>query len=134
MLKGLDSKGRRKIMKQLFSQLQPFDLRENLPEQIISKLRFNSRFETFRDVHLPVNKEALQKARNRIKFEELFFLQLILLRAKVKRNDTVKGFVFGEVGHLFNTFFSQNLPFALTGSTEEESCVRSAKTWDPEDK
>ncbi len=114
MLKGLDSKGRRKLIKQLFSQLRPQDLRENLPDAIISKLRFKNRYETFRDVHLPANKEALHHARNRIKFEELFFLQLILLRAKVKRNDTVKGFVFGEVGNLFNTFFSQNLPFALT--------------------
>jgi len=114
MLKGLDSKGRRKIIKQLFSQLRPHDLLENLSEPIISRLRFKNRYETFKDVHLPANKEALHAARNRIKFEELFFLQLILLRAKVKRNDTVKGFVFGEVGILFNTFFNQNLPFSLT--------------------
>ncbi len=114
MLKGLDSKGRRKIIKQLFSQLRPHDLQENLSEPIISKLRFKRRYETFKDVHLPADKETLHAARNRIKFEELFFLQLILLRAKVKRNNTVKGFVFGEVGTLFNTFFNQNLPFSLT--------------------
>ena len=114
MLKGLDSKGRRKLIKQLFSQLRPQELRENLSDSIISKLRFNTRYETFKDIHLPANKEALQAARNRIKFEELFFLQLLLLRAKVKRQETVRGFVFGEVGTLFNTFFSQNLPFALT--------------------
>ncbi|MBK9981669.1 MAG: ATP-dependent DNA helicase RecG [Saprospiraceae bacterium] len=114
MLKGLDSKGRRKIIKQLFSQLRPHDIKENLSAVIISKLRFKNRFETFKDVHLPANNNDLQHARNRIKFEELFFLQLLLLRAKVKRNDTVRGFVFGEVGNLFNTFFSEKLPFRLT--------------------
>ncbi|MEO6130910.1 MAG: ATP-dependent DNA helicase RecG, partial [Saprospiraceae bacterium] len=81
---------------------------------IISKLRFRNRFETFKDVHLPSKKEELVAARNRIKFEELFFLQLILLRAKVKRNDTIRGFIFGEVGVLFNSFFNDKLPFTLT--------------------
>ncbi len=114
VLKGLDSKGRRKMIKQLFSQLRPNDIKENLSAAIISKLRFKTRYETFRDVHLPVHKNDLQHARNRIKFEELFFLQLLLLRAKVKRNDTVRGFIFGEVGNLFNTFFSEKLPFSLT--------------------
>ncbi|HZV68249.1 MAG TPA: ATP-dependent DNA helicase RecG [Saprospiraceae bacterium] len=114
MLKGLDSKGRRKIIKQLFSQLHPSDIRENLSAAIISKLRFKNRFETFKDVHLPANKESLHHARNRIKFEELFFLQLLLLRAKAKRIETIRGFVFGEVGTLFNTFFSEKLPFSLT--------------------
>lgn len=114
MLRGLDSKGRRKIIKQLFSQLRASDIRENLSSDIISKLRFKNRFDTFREVHLPANKEVLLAARNRLKFEELFFLQLLLLRAKVKRNDTVKGFVFGEVGAFFNTFFNEKLPFSLT--------------------
>lgn len=114
MLKGLDSKGRRKIMQQLFQLLRPNNIRENLPEGIISKLRFLPRFETFRSIHLPVSPDDLQRARNRIKFEELFFLQLILLRTKVKREESVKGFVFGEVGTLFNTFFAEHLPFALT--------------------
>ncbi|MEO6131936.1 MAG: DEAD/DEAH box helicase, partial [Saprospiraceae bacterium] len=114
MLKGLDSKGRRKIIKQLFSLLRPPDIRENLSADIISKLRFRNRFETFKDVHLPSKKEELVAARNRIKFEELFFLQLLLLRAKVKRNDTIKGFIFGEVGILFNSFFNEKLPFTLT--------------------
>lgn len=114
LLKGLDSKGRRKLIKQLISQLRPQDLNENLSASIISKLRFKSRFESFKDIHLPANKDDLQGARNRVKFEELFFLQLMLLRAKVKREETIKGFVFGEVGSLFNTFFSQHLPFTLT--------------------
>ncbi len=114
MLRGLDSKGRRKIIRQLMSQLNTYDIIENLPVNIISKLRFKSRFESFKDIHLPSNKEDLDRARNRIKFEELFFLQLVLLRSKVRREATIKGFVFGEVGTLFNTFFTDHLPFSLT--------------------
>lgn len=114
LLKGLDSKGRRKIIRQLFGQLKSADIRENLPQSMITKLRFKNRFDTFRSIHLPANKEDLHIARNRIKFEELFFLQLMLLRAKVRREETIKGFVFGEVGTLFNSFFSKHLPFALT--------------------
>ena len=106
VVRGLDSKGRRKIVKQLITQIRPHDIPENLPEPIISKLRFYSRFDTLKKIHFPNSQEELTKARNRMKFEELFFLQLMLLRAKVKREETVKGFVFGEVGHVFNTFYT----------------------------
>ena len=114
VIRGLDSKGRRKILKQLIVQLRPNDIPENLPEGMISKLRFYNRFDTLKKIHFPNSQEELTKARNRLKFEELFFLQLMLLRAKVKRAETVKGFVFGEVGQLFNTFYTNHLPFTLT--------------------
>jgi ATP-dependent DNA helicase RecG len=114
VIRGLDSKGRRKIVKQLITQLRPNDIPENLPEGMISKLRFYNRFDTLKKIHFPNSQEELTKARNRLKFEELFFLQLMLLRAKVKRAETVKGFVFGEVGDLFNTFYTKHLPFTLT--------------------
>jgi ATP-dependent DNA helicase RecG len=114
VIRGLDSKGRRKIVKQLITQIRPHDIPENLPEPLISKLRFYSRFDTLKKIHFPNSQEELTKARNRMKFEELFFLQLMLLRAKVKREETVKGFVFGEVGHVFNTFYTKHLPFSLT--------------------
>jgi len=112
--RGLDSKGRRKLVKQLISQIRPGDIQENLPEEIVSKLRFYTRFESLVKIHFPNSQEELKNARNRLKFEELFFLQLILLRAKVKREETVKGFVFGEVGHVFTTFYNNHLPFSLT--------------------
>ncbi|MBK9106183.1 MAG: ATP-dependent DNA helicase RecG [Saprospiraceae bacterium] len=114
IIRGLDSKGRRKIMQQLITQLRPNDIPENLPEPIISKLRFYNRIDSLKKIHFPNSQEELTKARNRLKFEELFFLQLMLLRAKVKREETVKGFVFGEVGHVFNTFYNHHLPFSLT--------------------
>ncbi len=116
VLRGLDSKGRRKIIKQLFSQLRPEELPENLPESIISKLRFFSRYEAIKRVHFPTSPEQLTAAKNRLKFEELFFLQLLLLRSKIKRETTIKGFIFGEVGELFNTFYAKHLPFTLTNA------------------
>ena len=114
ILKGLDSKGRRKIVQALIGQIRNSDLPENLPHSLVTTLRFLSRFESIKKIHFPASQEELMQARNRLKFEELFFLQLLLLRAKVKREETVRGFVFGEVGARFNTFYNQNLPFALT--------------------
>ncbi len=114
--RGLDSKGRRRIVQHLISQLRPHDLPDNLPAPVIQKLRFLNRYETIRKVHFPTSQEELTLARNRLKFEELFFLQLMLLRAKVKRDQTVKGFVFKEVGQIFNTFYNEHLPFTLTGA------------------
>ena len=114
MLKGLDSKGRRKVLKNLIDQIRPSDLPENLPTNVVTSLRFFSRFETIKKIHFPTREDELSLARNRLKFEELFFLQLMLLRAKVKREETIKGFVFGEVGLLFNTFYNKHLPFTLT--------------------
>ncbi len=112
--RGIDSKGRRKILKQLFQELRPEELPENLPQNIISQLRFYSRYEAIRKIHFPASTEELHAAKNRLKFEELFFLQLLLLRSKVKRQESIKGFVFGEVGQLFNTFYAKHLPFTLT--------------------
>ena len=114
MLKGLDSRGRRKILKTLIELLPPYELPENLPEGIVNKLRFFNRYDTIRRIHFPPNDEELTRARNRVKFEELFFLQLMLLRAKVRRHENVKGFIFKEVGQFVNTFYNHHLPFSLT--------------------
>ena len=114
VLHGLDSKGRRKLVQQLLSQLRPRDIPENLPTDLVARLRFYSRFDSIQKIHFPQQHDELVHAKNRLKFEELFFLQLILLRAKVKREESVKGFIFGEVGQLFNTFYAQHLPFSLT--------------------
>jgi len=116
LLKGLDSKGRRKLVWQLITQLRPEDLPENLSEELIRLLRFRSRYETVRHIHFPPDQQALWDARNRLKFEELFFLQMLLLRAKVHRDAAIRGHVFGEVGHFVNTFYAHHLPFELTGA------------------
>jgi ATP-dependent DNA helicase RecG len=114
--KGLDAKGRRKLMKTLLEKLSQQDLPENLPDYIRSKLKFPSHYEALRHIHFPQNQQELNAARNRLKFEELFFLQLRLLQIKRRRKGAIKGYNFGQIGDYFNTFFKEHLPFELTGA------------------
>lgn len=114
--KGLNAKVRRRLIKQLFEKMSPLDLPENLPAYLLQKFRFPSRFQALRQIHLPRNVEELKAARNRLKFEELFFLQLRLLQIKRRRKDAVKGYVFDQIGDYFNDFYQNKLPFELTGA------------------
>ncbi len=112
--KGVDARTRRRMMKALFEKINPADTPENLPDYLIQKFRFPSRFEALRAIHFPKDEQELQNARNRLKFEELFFLQFRLLQIRRRRKDTIKGFVFEKIGHYFNTFYKEKLPFELT--------------------
>ncbi len=114
--KGLDARARRRLMKTLFERLQPEDIPENLPEYLIRKFRFPSRFEALEGIHFPGDQQQLNTARNRLKFEELFFLQLRLLQIKKRRKDRIKGFCFDQIGDFFNRFYKEKLPFELTGA------------------
>ena len=114
--KGLDAKGRRKLMQHLFEKLNPADLPENLPDYLIQKLRFPPRFQALNQIHFPRTQKELDQATKRLKFEELFFLQLRLLQIRRRRKDTIKGFTFSKIGNYFNQFYSKNLPFELTGA------------------
>lgn len=114
--KGLDAKGRRKIIDTLMAKLGPAYLPENLPEYILGKLRFPSHAQAIRAIHFPKNQKELEDARKRLKFEELFFLQLRLLQIRRRRKDAVKGYVFSKIGDYFNTFFKEKLPFELTNA------------------
>lgn len=112
--KGVDARTRRRMMKALFEKINPADTPENLPDYLIQKFRFPSRFDALRAIHFPKDEQELQSARNRLKFEELFFLQFRLLQIRRRRKDAVKGFVFEKIGHYFNTFYKEKLPFELT--------------------
>jgi len=114
--KNLDAKAQRRLMQVLFERLQAQDLPENLPGYVIEKLHFPGRYEALRNVHFPKTQEELDAARNRLKFEELFFLQLRLLQIKRRRKDEVRSYVFDKIGDYFNTFYSEKLPFELTGA------------------
>ena len=114
--KGIDSRTRRRIAKALFEKIRPADTPENLPDYLIKKFRFPSRYEALRGIHFPRDEQELQSARNRLKFEELFFLQFRLLQIRRRRKDAIKGFVFETIGHYFNTFYKEKLPFELTGA------------------
>ncbi|MBK7477702.1 MAG: ATP-dependent DNA helicase RecG [Haliscomenobacter sp.] len=111
---GLDSKARRRLVKALLEKLTPDDLPENLPEPLVQAFRFPKRWEAFQGIHFPKSEEDLERVRNRLKFEELFYLQLRLLRMKYKRKEEIRGYVFEKVGDGFNEFYTQHLPFQLT--------------------
>ncbi len=112
---GLNSKGVHKIQKNLIPQIGG-QLNETLPFELLDRLKLISKEEAVINVHQPVNEQLLQKARYRLKFEELFFLQLNMLRQKVIKRETIKGAAFNKVGDYFNQFFNDNLPFDLTGA------------------
>ncbi len=114
--KGIDSAGFRKLLKQLFLRIKPIHIQENLSEELKSDFKLMPRFAALYQIHFPENQKNLAAAVMRIKFEELFFVQLRLLRLNKVRAHTVKGFVFSKVGSLFNDFFNKNLPFELTGA------------------
>jgi ATP-dependent DNA helicase RecG len=113
--KGLDARNRRRIMKSLLEKIKPADIPENLPAYLVRKFHFPDRYEALRRIHFPKTEQELQAARNRLKFEELFFLQLRLLQIR-RRRDAIKGFCFERVGEAFMHFYNEKLPFELTGA------------------
>jgi ATP-dependent DNA helicase RecG len=112
--RGLDGKGFYHLLQNLFSQLNANDFPENLPATIISKYHFLSRFDSFRNIHFPVDERNLERARNRLKFEELFFIQLKLLQQKASRHQYANVFTFQKLEPHFNDFYQNHLPFQLT--------------------
>ncbi len=114
--KGLEAKARRRLMKTLFDQLSPADLQENLPAYVLQKLRLPSHYEALLWIHFPKDQRELTLATKRLKFEELFFLQLRILQMRRRRKDAIKGFEFAKVGDYLNRFYKENLPFELTGA------------------
>lgn len=89
---------------------------ETIPADIIEKTHLLDRDSALRTIHNPANHDALNRARVRQKFEELFYLQLNIRRYAAKRTASVKGRKFPRIGHFFNNFYSQALPFPLTGA------------------
>ncbi len=114
--KGLDSKGRRRLISTLLGKLEPSDIEENLPKYLLDRTKLMGRFKAMTKVHFPTSQQELDQARTRLKFEELFFLQLRLLQMKINNRTAIKGFVFDKVGDYFNRFFKEKLPFELTGA------------------
>jgi len=109
----LTSKTISKLIGNLLKQLK-FRIPETLPEYLASRYKLFPLHESLHKIHFPSNPDELEKARYRLKFEELFYIQLNLLRFKTNRNLKIKGFVFSSVGENFNNFYYNNLPFTLT--------------------
>jgi ATP-dependent DNA helicase RecG len=111
----LGAKGLRKLKKGLLAKVNPSHFPENLPDYIVKKLRFPTRFEAIQNIHFPKDHKQLREASNRLKFEELFFLQIKLLQTRGNRKEVFKGYVFGTIGEHFNAYYKQ-IPFDLTNA------------------
>ncbi len=109
----LTSKTISKLMGNLLKQIN-FRISETLPEYLVSRYRLMDLNEAVRKIHFPSDPAELDKARYRLKFEELFYIQLNLIRFKNNRARKFRGFVFTHVGEKFNSFYFNNLPFSLT--------------------
>jgi len=115
---SLDSKGLQKLIAVLLEQ-QFKEIHENLPLYIINRFKLIGRADAYRNIHFPQDAAILNEATYRLKFEELFFLQLKLLKNKLLRTQKFKGNIFGTVGTFFNEFYQHKLPFALTNSQKK---------------
>ena len=105
-----------KLVANLFAVIGDDAVEETLSGGIISANGLMPLMEALRNVHFPRNPEVLRRAQYRLKFEELFYIQLNILRFSRERRNRFGGIVFGRVGENFNTFYSEYLPFSLTGA------------------
>jgi ATP-dependent DNA helicase RecG len=115
---GLTTRAISKITRTLISQLKG-TIPETLSGEIIQEFKFLGREESLVNIHFPPDTAMLEKARARLKFDELFFIQLRLLRYKLNRSQKVRGNIFGQIGDLFNQFYKENLPFELTNAQKK---------------
>jgi len=113
--KGLHSKGLSKLIANLFEQLAN-QIPESLPAAICTELNLLPRIKALREIHQPSSEILIKAARYRLKWEELFFLQLELLLRKGIQNKKLKGYTLKEVGAAFNEFYQHHLPFELTNA------------------
>ena len=112
---SLDSKGIQKLQALVIEQCLP-EIKETIPAYILDKYRMINRREALLNIHFPKDSTTLQHAQRRLKFEELFFIQLQLLSNKQFREMKFKGHLFSTVGKKVNTFYKDILPFELTGA------------------
>lgn len=111
----LHSKAIQNLQYTLLSALN-WELPETLPPDVLSRIRMMPLKEAIRNIHFPESAEKLKQAQVRLKFDELFFIQLNILRTASLRKLKLKGIVFPTVGNYFNTFYKDYLPFELTGA------------------
>jgi ATP-dependent DNA helicase RecG len=111
--KGITNRVIIKIMQQVFLEANN-TFSETLSTQIMDRFKLMSKSDALFNIHFPTHQNLLTKAQQRLKFEELFFIQLQLIRKKLIHKSKIKGFIFESVGDNFNTFYKDNLPFELT--------------------
>lgn len=112
---GLTSRAIEKLTKSMLENMKE-PLAETLPPFITKPLNLISRDEAFRKIHYPKTPDDMSRARYRLKFEELFYVQLNILRYASDRRRKYRGYIFTNVGRIFNDFYYNHLPFPLTGA------------------
>ena len=105
-----------KLTAALLPQVSPLDVPEFLPADILAEGKLMARYDAYRHIHFPPDQATYDAALRRLKFEELFLLQIKLNQVKIKRHRMSRGLVFDKVGDHFNTFYAKYLPFELTGA------------------
>ena len=110
---GFTLRSMERLMRNLMDMIKD-PLPETLPDEQVSRLHLASRNEALRNIHFPESAKALERARVRLKFEELFYVQLNIVRYASDNRRKYRGYVFPRIGNVFNSFYHDNLPFPLT--------------------
>lgn len=110
----LDSRGISRLVYNLLSLLPADAIEETLPQHLLQSLHLMGRKEALYNIHFPTDNNQLQRALARLRFDELFFVQMGLLQTKQLRLEKQKGYAMPKVGQLFNEFYAKGLPFGLT--------------------
>lgn len=110
---GFTLRSMERLMRNLMDMIKD-PLPETLPDEQVSRLHLASRDEALRNIHFPESAKALERARVRLKFEELFYVQLNIVRYASDNRRKYRGYVFPRIGNVFNGFYHDNLPFPLT--------------------
>ncbi len=116
--RGISNRVANKLMQQVFIETHTLFI-DQLPVSLVQELNMLSKSEALFNIHFPKNAELLAKAQFRLKFEELYFIQLQLLIKNVSRKNKIKGFPFDQVGVLFTDFYQNHLPFPLTNAQKK---------------
>ena len=113
--KGLNSRAISKLIKNLIPLIKN-NIEENLSDEILEKFKLPKKENALINVHISKDLKVLERAQKRLKFEELFFLQLHLLKSKLIRKTKSKGYSFAEIGDFFNNYYNNHLDFPLTNA------------------
>jgi ATP-dependent DNA helicase RecG len=118
-LKGIDSRAILRLQRTLSEKISSREIKETLPQYLIAELKLISLREALTTIHFPPDVNELRKAQFRLKFEELFYLQIKLLKLKLVRIEKYRGKLFSKVGEHFNYFYHHRLPFTLTNAQKK---------------
>ena len=104
------------LIKNLFENPKVREIPETLPAEVMARYNLMPLLESLFNLHFPQSPDKLKKARERMKFEELFYLQLHILRYSRERGRKIRGHILPRIGEYFNNYYSNHIPFELTGA------------------